>query len=474
MVPAAAPRGSPDSDATVTRRFLAIPRPGLQPAATPRIARESRLSLRVLIAAAAALLTGCRAEPRPAGQIDVWALGREGEVLAEMAPAFERAHPDVTVRVQQIPWSAAHEKLLTGFVGGTLPDVFQVGVTWIPELAALGALEPLGARAAASGGIARDDYFAGAWDANEIDGALVALPWYVDTRLLFYRRDLLERAGVAAAPRTWSAWRDAMARVQASLGEGRHALFLPLTEWEPPVVLALSRGATLLRDGDRFGAFTAPAFRDAFVFYVDLFASGLAPTAGAGATASVYRDFAEGWFCFFLTGPWNLGELATRMPRELADAWTTAPMPGIDDAHPGVSIAGGASLAIRRGTPRADAAWKLVAWLAEPAQQIEFHRRSGDLPPRRSAWNDPLFAEPRIAAFRDQLEHAVALPKIPEWERIAARISRAAESAVRGDATPDEALAALDRDVDRLLEKRRSLLRVNLGSGPERKLEGER
>jgi multiple sugar transport system substrate-binding protein len=146
------------------------------------------------------------------------------------------------------------------------------------------------------------------------------------------------------------------------------------------------------------------------------------------------------------------------MPPPLADAWTTAPLPGPDATHPGVSIAGGASLAIRRGTPRADDAWRLVEWLAAPAQQIEFHRRTGDLPPRRSAWADPLFAEPRIAAFRAQLEHVRALPKVPEWERIAARISRATEAAVRGDAPTAEALASLDRDVDRILEKRRYLL----------------
>jgi len=454
MMPAEDRTGSPESDAAVgcaRRAHSSILPP------SPRFARESRLSLRFWIAITAFVL-GCSAERDVPGRIEVWALGREGEVLGEMAPAFARDHPGLSLRVQQIPWSAAHEKLLTAFVGGTLPDVFQLGVTWIPEFAALGALAPLDARVAASQAVDARDYFAGVWDTSNVGGALVALPWYVDTRLLFYRRDLLARAGVGEAPRTWSAWRDAMERVQRSLGPDHHALFVPLNEWEPPVVLALSLGATLLRDGDRYGAFTEPAFREAFAFYTDLFASGLAPTAGAGATASVYRDFAEGWFCFYLTGPWNLGEFATRMPRELADAWTTAPVPGPDAERPGVSIAGGASLAIRNGTPNADAAWTFLEWLAAPAQQVEFHRRTGDLPPRRSAWADPLFAEPRIAAFRTQLEHVRALPKIPEWERIAARISRAAESAVRGDETPDAALASLDRDVDRLLEKRRFLL----------------
>ena len=64
-------------------------------------------------------------------------MGREGEVVEQMMPEFERRHPGVHVRVQQIPWSAAHEKLLTAWVGGAMPDVFQAGNTWLPELVAL-------------------------------------------------------------------------------------------------------------------------------------------------------------------------------------------------------------------------------------------------------------------------------------------------------------------------------------------------
>ena len=405
-----------------------------------------------------ALLAGCA--PRDdAATVHFWALGHEGEAVAQLVPAFEQAHPGIRVRVQQIPWSAAHEKLLTAFVGDSLPDVFQLGTTWIPELHALGALERLDAYVARSATVVPGDHFAGVWDANAVDGARVAMPWYVDTRLLFYRSDLLGRAGVAAAPRTWSEWRDAMQSVQRDLGEGRRAIFVPLSEWEVPVVLAFSNGAELLRDDDTFGNFESDAFRGAFAFYLDLFARGFAARTGADATASVYRDFAEGWFCFYLSGPWNLGEFAKRLPPGLAGAWSTAPLPGVDAQHPGVSLAGGASLAIAASSPRKDAAWQLVEWLAEPAQQLAFHRASGDLPPGRSAWQDPLLAnDARAQAFREQLEHVRAVPKVPEWERIAAKISRAAEAAVRGELSADAALAALDAEVDAILAKRRSLL----------------
>src|SRR5262249_6624948 len=116
--------------------------------------RHPGSALLVLLLALA--VAGCRGDTRAALPLELWAMGGEGEVAAELMPAFEHRHPGVRVRVQQIPWSAAHEKLLTAYVGGALPDVFQAGNTWLPELEALGALEPLDARIAASTAVARD------------------------------------------------------------------------------------------------------------------------------------------------------------------------------------------------------------------------------------------------------------------------------------------------------------------------------
>ena len=74
--------------------------------------------------------------------VTFWAMGREAEVVGQFLPEFERSHPGIRVDLQQIPWTAAHEKLLTAFAGDTLPDVCQLGNTWIPEFALLGTLTP--------------------------------------------------------------------------------------------------------------------------------------------------------------------------------------------------------------------------------------------------------------------------------------------------------------------------------------------
>ena len=428
--------------------------------------RDAARAVSALLLVAVAACGGSR----DAGTVRLWAMGREGEVVAALVPEFERRHPGLAVDVQRIPWSAAHEKLLTAFVGGAMPDVIQAGSTWLPELVVLGALEALDERIAASATADRADWFPGILDTNVIDGRTWGLPWYVDTRLLFYRTDLLAEAGYPGPPRTWVAWLDAMAAVKRGGGPDRFAILLPLADWQPLVILAFARGAALLRDGDCRGDFRNPAFRAALAFYVDLFQRGLAPLGGAALAANLYQDFARGDLVFALTGPWNLGEFARRLPPALEGRWATAPMPVAAEpataadpeeaaaAGPGPSLAGGASLALVRGSPRADAAWRLIEFLAEPAQQVRLHELTGDLPARKRAWEMARLAEePRVRAFWEQLQSVRATPKIPEWERIAGKLTQQAEAAVRGHRSVDDALAALDAEVDAILEKRRWL-----------------
>ena len=93
-------------------------------------------------------LAGCG--DRPQATVRFWAMGREAEVVGQLLPDFERENPDIRVEVQNIPWTAAHEKLLTAFAADALPDLCQLGNTWVPEFATLGALEPLDARVEAS------------------------------------------------------------------------------------------------------------------------------------------------------------------------------------------------------------------------------------------------------------------------------------------------------------------------------------
>ena len=392
--------------------------------------------------------------------IRFWTIGREGEVVRELLDDFERAHPGVRVESQQMPLTAAHEKLLTAFAGDSLPDIGQLGNTWIPELATLGALEPLQAYVNQSKSVPQADYFAGIWDTNVIGGTLYGVPWYVDTRLLFYRKDILARAGFNDPPRDWNEWKRALAAVKDNAGAGNYAIFLPLNEFEPLLNLGVQGDDPLLRDDGTRGNFESPTFRRALDFYVEMFRRGWAPPMSNQEISNVWDEFAKGFFAFYITGPWNVGEFRRRLPPDMQDKWDTAPLPGPDG--PGAAIAGGSSLVMFSNGTHKKEVWQLIEFLSQPKQQARFHALCGDLPPRRSTWNDPGLAnDERAKAFRDQLERVKPTPKVPEWERIAQQLRITSERVVRGGESADIALRDLDARADEILEKRRWMLARN-------------
>jgi multiple sugar transport system substrate-binding protein len=402
----------------------------------------------------AVVLSACAAPPDDSEAIRLWAMGREGEVVAQLVQEFEREHPGLRVRVQQIPWSAAHEKLLTAFVGEATPDIAMLGNTWVPEFVALDALEPLDAYVTRSPSLTHADFFEGSWSTNVVDGRVYGVPWYVDTRVLFYRTDLLNAAGYDSVPTTWAEWRASMERIKARMGPGQYPILVPTSEWPPPVILGLQTGAPLLRDDGRYGDFSDPRFRKAFDFYIGLFRDGLAPKVSGTEVSNLYQEFERGNIAMYVSGPWQIGEFTRRLPSSAQGTWMTAPLPGPDG--PGVSMAGGASLSIFRGSKRKDDAWKLAEYLSRPAVQLRFYALTGDLPTNRAAWNDTALANNRHArAFRVQLDRMVPLPQVPEWEQIATKVFEYGEQAIRGRLTVDATLTALDRDVNGLLEKRR-------------------
>jgi multiple sugar transport system substrate-binding protein len=396
----------------------------------------------------------------PGGDRDVttlrfWGMGREGEVVGELARDFERENPGIRVVVQQIPWSAAHEKLLTSYVGGSTPDVSQLGNTWIAEFAALGAIRPV----QPIPWLRQDDQFPGIWDTNVVDGTAWGVPWYVDTRVLFYRKDLLTAAGYDSMPGTWDGWRQAMAAMKRVMRPGSDVIFLPANEWTQPMIFGLQAGSSVLKDGDTRGAFSGTEFRRGFDFYISLFRDGYASPMGNQEMSNLYQEFARGSFAMYITGPWNLGEFKSRMPDSLQDAWATAPLPGPDGPESGLSTAGGSSLVIYRSSKHSEAAERFVYYLTRPDVQAKFFRLTGSLPASLAAWalEPGLANDERAWSFAVQLKRARSTPKVPEMEQISIRLQEKAEAVIRGAATSEQALANLDREVDTILEKRRWL-----------------
>ncbi len=397
------------------------------------------------------LLVGCSRPDRSPTTLTMWAMGSEAEQVRPLLDEFERSRPGVKIVLQALPWSAAHEKLLISIAGQSAPDVAQLGNTWVSELAAMGALSPLETGDLATRGIDSTDYFPGIWATNRVDGQLYGVPWYVDTRVLFYRDDLLQRVGYDHPPRTWTELRDVSQKLKAVGGADHYALELPPVAWEQPMFFMLQNGATLLRDGNRFGNFATPQAVGGIREYLGYIRDGLAPRQ---PLPNLYASFADGQIAMFISGPWEVYQLNERYP-DLS--YRTAPLP-VGPAR-AASSAGGSSLVVFKSSPRRTLALDLIGFLSRPDVQTRFYRRVRDLPARRSAWADSsLTAQPKVAAFFTQLESAVPAPAVPEYEQIGQQIRLRLEEGRFGDATPEAIAAHLQADADRILAKRRWLL----------------
>ncbi len=408
-----------------------------------------RRAFTAAMGAGALALSACARQNEP---LRVWAMGVEGEALGRFAQAYQAENPGKLVRVQALPWGAAHEKLLTAFAADDLPDVIALGNTWIAEFAALDALTPLDALLSQST-LNRDGSFDAAVRATTINGRAVAVPWYVDTRLLFYRPDLLKRAGFSHPATNWAEW-DQQLKAVARLKSGGHSLLMPINEYEPLVAFCLQSGAPLLRDNATHGNFRDPAIKAAFARVADLYWKGYAQVLTSTEVPDLYSGFARGDYGFVVSGPWNLGEFAKRMPTNVE--WATAVLPGPE--APGASLSGGVSLCIPRRSKNADAAFAFIEYLCAPAQQAALHAAAGDLPADRAAWTlAGLDRDDRAQAFFHQLQLAVSPPQAPEWERIANEMAAALERVVRHIQPLDAALKGLDEFAELTLAKRRSM-----------------
>ena len=413
--------------------------------------------------ALAGSLAGCgRSNADPQGPLDFWAMGREAEVVGELLGEFHARHPEVRVRVQQLPWTAAHEKLLTAYAGDALPDLCQLGNTWLPEFSALDALEPLDERMAAAGHSARrllrrhPRHQPHADRRRREPASRPAVVRRHASALLSHRPAARRRPCRAAAD-----------VVRLARGDARHpcvtagrsyGALLPLNEPDPLFALSLQQGP-VLRDDDTRGAFSQPPFRRALDFYAgDLSRRPGAARWRARRSSNVWDEFAPRPVRVLRHRPLEHRRVpASPAGRRGKATGRPRRCPGPDG--PGVSTAGGSSLVIFKSSPRKDAAWKLI--------RVPERARDDAALPR--AHRRPAAAAQRLARAGARRRPAVAgvraatraRARRAEDPRVGAYLpgdaahgrARRAGAARRSEAACRE----LDARVDALLEKRRWL-----------------
>lgn len=377
--------------------------------------------------------------------ITVWAMGEEGKLLKQMAEKFEEENEGLTVDVQALPWENAHDKLLTAVASGKGPDVLQLGTTWVAEFAEAGALLDLSDHVKDNPDFAKENYFEGAQSLMEYNDEIVGIPWYVDTRVLYYRTDVLAEVGYDEAPKSWDELQDA-AKKLADRGDDQWGLDIDQNDQIQPFIFAWQNGYEADVE-QRDLNLDSQEFIGAMEFYTSFFENGYSQqTQGLDIT----QAFADGSKPMFFSGPWMINILNDQVP-EVEGKWSVATMPGnVTNA----SSLGGSVLSVFHTSDNVDNAIKFISYMNETDTQLEWLEVSNTLPSRVEAWEDPVLSDdPLFSVFGEQLTNTVAGIPVEEFERIAQELLSALERINAGGADLNEEMEAFNQKAQELVEQ---------------------
>jgi multiple sugar transport system substrate-binding protein len=410
--------------------------------------RRRSLITTAAVASLAVFLTGCGRSDTTAsdspgaviddapatGTVEIWAAGNEGDFLPELAASFEADNPDVTINVTQVPFGDFDTKLQTAIASGSVPDMTYVFTSNLTASLKSGAFETV-----PDGLVDPSSFYDGAVDAVMAGDQMTAVPWYVETRALFYRSDLAAEAG-AEAPATWEEvvpFFEALQAAGAEYGTGMDTVADQYTAQAVTPFVWQAGGDLLSADGSEWTLDTPEAIAG-FSQYQSYFTSGAAPET-APAFGEIEGDIVSGRIGSVISGPWEFAYLEEAGGEGyVADNIGVTTLP----AGPGgnESLLDGGDLVVFKEANNRDAAWKFTRWLASPETQADWYEIAGVLPANVDAWDSPaLQATPGLAVLDEQLASARALPLVTTWPEVAVIVGAAAEKVAHGT-SPAEAL----------------------------------
>ena len=376
---------------------------------------------------------GSAAPAAISGDLTVWAMGNEGTKLQVMADKFMAANPGVKVSVTPVDWGQAVAKLQTAIGGGETPDVSQMGTDMMGQFVETGAIEPVPADIDPSG------FFESAWQTNVVDGQAYGVPWYVETRVLYYRTDVAEKAGITAAPTSWDELK-AMAKAMQAEGGAKYGISLGTKNGQEYLPFVWSNGGDVIGPDGAF-ALDSPQAVEALTYYDSFFEEGLTPKS-VPEGFDITPAFVAGTHPMFFSGPWHVGLITEAGGADIEGKWAIAPMP---KKASGTSFVGGANLVVFKDSPNKDAAWAFVKFMADPASQVAWYEEATVLPAVQSAWDDPRLAgDANVAVFGEQLQDTKAPPAISTWNEVSTAINDNLEKVTTGNVAPAEGAKAME------------------------------
>jgi multiple sugar transport system substrate-binding protein len=363
------------------------------------------------------------------------------ETVAQVAEAYNEAQDKVHVTYIELPPPSASTEVHQGLVqqlarrNGT-PDVFTQDIIWIAEFAAAGWAMPLDDIVDAN---AQAEYFPGIIEGCKWQGKLTALPWFVDSGMLYYRTDLLEQIG-AKPPETWQELADSAQKLTAD-GAARFGFLWQAKQAEVLVCdlvsfITSNNGGILGPDGTTVTV-AEPAVHDAVQFMHDTI-----------NTLKISPQDVLSWDEEPSRRPFTAGQAAYL--RNWSYVWTIAqdpaesqvvgkvgvvPLPHFPGGKSAAAL-GGYQYGVNAASRNPEAALDFVRWMSSPETQLRFATQLGLAPTRPAVFDDPALAaaQPFMQGLKPVFVGATARPVTPKYPQVTLVLqSEISKALVSGD-----------------------------------------
>lgn len=369
----------------------------------------------------------------------------EKTIATLLIPRFEAEHPGITVKEVAVPYDSLHQKLLTAAAGSDLPDVVRADLAWVPELANLGILAPLSS--------AMPDFkkyaklvFPGPLATNYFKGKYYGLPLDTNTRIMFYNKAVLAKAGFKHAPRTFA---ELVAMAPKLKKVGAYVFADSGTGGWSSLPWIWSGGGDITNKTytKSTGYLNSAANVKTVQMLVNLYKAGEIPsliTKDKGAIGTS-DGLPKGNYATVFDGPWMYPIWQGQYPNYKPTATTVPAGPGGS-----VSVVGGEDVVMMSTSTQQAAAMEFIRYMLSPDWQLTM-AKVGQMPVLKDTAAILGTIQPYYAIFAKQL--LTAKPRVPSsnWQQIDGILDDYLQKALLGKMQVKAALTAAAKAIDPLL-----------------------
>ncbi|GAT74377.1 extracellular solute-binding protein family 1 [Microbacterium sp. HM58-2] len=420
------------------------------------MARPARRALGALAASAAAVLALSACSPSAGGDSgesggDVtlsYAIWDENQkpAMEQIAEAFTKENPNVTIDIQVTPYKEYFTKLQTAASGGSAADVFWMNGPNFQLYASNGQLAPLD-----DAGIDASDYPQGLVDLYTYDGTLYGAPKDFDTVALWYNKELFDAAGVAYPTAGWT-WDDFTAAAAKLTDPAKGQFGIAASQYGQENYynsIAQAGGEVISADGTESG-YGSPEALKGIELWTGLIEAGSSPTAEQMTDTNPEDFFLSGKVAMFQNGSW--AAIAYADNADIGGKVDVAPLPAGPEGNQSV-IHGVGNVANAKSPHLAEA--KAFAAFASGEEAAKIQAETGTVIPAfngtQQAWVDAL-PQYDLQVYIDALETAVPYPvskNTSAWTSIESEILSQVWS---GAVTPEAGLEDLAEKMQAALD----------------------